>query len=131
MSEEPMSKDEEKCMKLIYNGGYIPDLAIDVDPHHDMRGWLFYRHPYGQWEPLVYVEEQYDAIKQENAELRQQLAFAKAFADPPDIKTGQTVRDELKAENERTNAKIAKYQALVRYWIPCTAERKIAEIEST
>ena len=76
-------------------------------------------------------KKEIDAIKQENAELRQQLAFAKAFADPPDIKTGQTVRDELKAENERTNAKIAKYQALVRYWIPCTAERKIAEIEST
>ena len=37
----------------------------------------------------------------------------------------------LKQENERANAKIAKYQALVRYWIPCTAERKIAEIEST
>ena len=77
MSEEPMSKDEEKCMKLIYNGGYIPDLAIDVDPHHDMRGWLFYRHPYGQWEPLVYVEEQYDAIKQEVERLVEALKQAR------------------------------------------------------
>ena len=109
VSEEPMSKDAELlgyCEKMI-NG--FPT----------------------EWEGAVLVAHAFKALKQENAELRQQLAFAKAFADPPDIKTGQTVRDELKAENERTNAKIAKYQALVRYWIPCTAERKIAEIEST
>lgn len=36
-------------LKLIYNGGYIPDLAVDVDKDSRYFGWLFFKHPDGQW----------------------------------------------------------------------------------
>jgi len=43
-------------IKVIYDGGYIPDLAIclEAGPQH---GWLVYRHPDGQWVTLVDLKE--------------------------------------------------------------------------
>ena len=34
-------------MKVIYDGGYIPDLAICEEG--DFKGWLMFKHPDGQW----------------------------------------------------------------------------------
>lgn len=39
-----------------------------------------------------------DLLRVEIADLKQQVGFFKAFADPPDMKTGKTVRDELRQQ---------------------------------
>lgn len=43
----------EKGIKVIYRGGYIPDLAIDFNRESDFYGWLLYKHPDGQWVTLA------------------------------------------------------------------------------
>ena len=48
-------------IKVIYAGGYIPDLAICLEDGAQ-RGWLVYRHPDGQWVTLVDLKEHLEAL---------------------------------------------------------------------
>lgn len=38
-------------MQLIYNSGFVPDLAICREGSHE--GWLMFKHPDGQWVTLA------------------------------------------------------------------------------
>jgi hypothetical protein len=45
-------------MKIIYNQGYTNDLAVQDDVQDGYYGWLFYRHPGGQWVSLVDIKKE-------------------------------------------------------------------------
>lgn len=40
-------------IKTIYNGGFIPELGIKLDPENQQHGWLFCKHPNGHWKTLA------------------------------------------------------------------------------
>ena len=42
-------------LTTIYQGGYIPSLAIQLDPEHEWHGWLFFKHPDLQWVSLCKI----------------------------------------------------------------------------
>lgn len=59
-------------VKVIYSGGYVPDLGIIVGKVSAMPGWLVFRHLDGQWVtladlkkekiPMEFDEVQFDKI---------------------------------------------------------------------
>ena len=56
-------------VRIIYSGGYVPDLGIVEDPGFtSYNGWLVYRHPDGQWVNLANLSESQKAA--ENTRLR-------------------------------------------------------------
>lgn len=58
--------DLNKTMRVIYDGGYVPDLGIQMSKDSGYFGWLMFKHPDGQWvtlAPLKNVLE--DLIKEE------------------------------------------------------------------
>ncbi len=43
---------KQPAVKVIYSGGYIPDLGV-ITETKSYKGWLVYRHPDGQWVTLT------------------------------------------------------------------------------
>ncbi len=39
-------------MRIVYNGGYIPDLVLITSRISSHHGWICYKHPDGQWVTL-------------------------------------------------------------------------------
>jgi len=64
----PCRKDKD--IRVIYQGGYIPDLAIDFTLSSDYYGWLYFKHPDGQWVTLADLRgtfsEHHQALEQVN-----------------------------------------------------------------
>jgi hypothetical protein len=55
--------DKEPEVKIIYQGGYIPDIGISL--LGSFRGWLVYLHPDGQWVTLADLKKHTQAIDAE------------------------------------------------------------------
>lgn len=53
---------DDSSVRVIYKGGYVPDLAIATDPDMSHQGWLLYRHPDGQWVSLADLTKHIDVI---------------------------------------------------------------------
>jgi hypothetical protein len=45
-------------IKTIYKGGYVRDLGIALDG--SWEGWLFFKHPDGQWVSLANIKAEFD-----------------------------------------------------------------------
>ena len=56
-----MTSDADLQVRIIYSGGYVPDLGIVTGRY---RGWLVYRHPNGQWVTLVDLKDHSELIEQ-------------------------------------------------------------------
>ena len=50
-------------MKTIYNGGFIPDLAIQDVEGKRFFGWLFIKHPDGNWVSLAPIDSMATVVK--------------------------------------------------------------------
>ena len=49
--------DNDAGLSIIYKGGYVPDLAICIDPTDRFYGWLLARNPLdGQWVSLAKMD---------------------------------------------------------------------------
>jgi len=44
-------------VRTIYNGGYLPTLALEDDKDSPWHGWLFFKHPDGEMVSLAKIEE--------------------------------------------------------------------------
>jgi hypothetical protein len=73
--------------------------------------------------------EQLDWCERRIAELEREVDFLSAFADPPDMQTGMTRRDELEQENERLrNANVGlRQEKAIRYRQGMERAAEIAE----
>ena len=45
----------DEKMTIIYRGGFVPDLAILFDSDSEFDGWLFAKHPDGEWVSLCKI----------------------------------------------------------------------------
>ena len=78
--------DNDAGLSIIYTGGYVPDLAICIDPTDRFYGWLLARNPLdGRWVSLAKM----DANATNLHEAREKIA---------------TLERELAAERERREA---------------------------
>ena len=99
--------DNDAGLSIIYKGGYVPDLAICIDPTDRFYGWLLARNPLdGQWVSLAKMDA--NATNLHEARARIVELEAKLAAERERREAAEAA---LAAERERREAAEAELAA--------------------
>jgi len=117
--------DNDAGLSIIYKGGYVPDLAICIDPTDRFYGWLLARNPLdGQWVSLAKMDANATNLHEARArivELEAKLAAERErreaaeaelrnIANAKPSEWGEDVRDQFRPwAQSRARAHFARY----------------------